>query len=139
MTRPAHPRVRPDPHQRHDEPSPSDLDRSGGGLDGPEVDLDDALTVQIGSAERPAVGLPASGVLTLAQLAALPASVSLLEAARALGIGRTSAYQLARDGQFPCPLIKVGVLYRVPTAGLLRLLGLASPTHPDRAAGPGEG
>ena len=103
------------------------------------VDLDDALAAQPGSAERSAAGSPASGVLTLAQLADLPASVSLLEAARALGIGRTSAYQLARDGQFPCPLIKVGVLYRVPTAGLLRLLGLAPPTPPDRAAGLGDG
>jgi hypothetical protein len=71
------------------------------------------------------------GVLRLGEMADLPASVSLLEAARALGIGRTSAYNLARQGQFPCPLIKVGALYRVPTAALLRLLALTPPvpTH----------
>jgi hypothetical protein len=66
-------------------------------------------------------------------LSNLPASVSLLDAARALGIGRTSAYNLARHGQFPCQVIKVGALYRVPTAGLLRLLALTPPTVPIEA------
>ena len=101
-------------------------------------DLDEVLAAQPGPTDRAAAGR-VSGVLTLAQLAQLPASVSLLEAARALGIGRTSAYELARNGGFPCPLIKVGALYRVPTVGLLRLLGLA-PTGPsDTAAGRGDG
>ena len=66
----------------------------------------------------------ATGVLRLGDMADLPASVGLLDAARALGIGRTSAYNLARAGRFPCPLIKVGAVYRVPTAALLRLLAL---------------
>lgn len=63
-------------------------------------------------------------MLRLGGVADLPASLSLLDAAHALGIGRTSAYNLARHGEFPCPLIKVGALYQVPTAGLLRLLAL---------------
>ena len=134
MTRPTHPHVRPGPHPRRaepvpsesapSEPAPSGLDGSGGGRVGSVVDLDEVLAAQPGPADPPTAG-PGSGVLTMAQMARLPASLSLLEAARALGIGRTSAYQLARDGQFPCPLIKVGVLYRVPTVGLLRILGLA--------------
>lgn len=62
--------------------------------------------------------------LTLAEVAVLPAVVDLMTAARALGIGRTTAYALARGGQFPCPVLRVGGEYRVPTVGLLRMLGV---------------
>lgn len=64
--------------------------------------------------------------MTLAEVAALPAVVDLMTAARALGIKRTTAYALARGGSFPCPVVRVGKAYRVPAAGLLRLLGLAT-------------
>jgi hypothetical protein len=60
------------------------------------------------------------------ELLALPAVVSLVTAARALGIGRTRAFELARRGAFPVPVLRVGLTYRVPTAPLLRLLGLSS-------------
>ncbi len=63
-------------------------------------------------------------VMTTADVAALPAVVDLMTAAQALRIGRTTAYALARDGEFPCPVLRVGGEYRVPTAGLLRVLGL---------------
>lgn len=46
-----------------------------------------------------------------------------MTAARILGIGRTKAYELARRGEFPCVVIRVGDLYRVSTPDLLRLLG----------------
>ncbi|MEV7551975.1 DNA-binding protein [Amycolatopsis sp. NPDC089917] len=62
--------------------------------------------------------------LTLAEVAALPAVVDLMTAARALGIGRTTAYGLARNDDFPCPLLRVGGEYRVPTTGLLQALGV---------------
>ena len=62
--------------------------------------------------------------VTIAQLRAT-ASVDLMTAALALGLGRTKAYDLARHGQFPCRVIRIGETYRVPTAGLLELLGLA--------------
>jgi excisionase family DNA binding protein len=62
--------------------------------------------------------------VTFADIAHLPVVVDLLTAARVLGIGRTTAYGLARAGEFPCPVVRVGGTYRVPTAGLLRLLGL---------------
>jgi hypothetical protein len=52
-----------------------------------------------------------------------------MTAARALGLGRTKAYDLARRQQFPCRVIRIGDTYRVPTASLLELLGLA----PDEA------
>ncbi|MET9001903.1 DNA-binding protein [Amycolatopsis sp. NPDC004169] len=59
-------------------------------------------------------------------LAALPAVVDLMTVARALGIRRKAAYALARGGSFPCPVFWVGAGNRVPTSGLLRLLGLAT-------------
>ncbi|WP_275295100.1 DNA-binding protein [Amycolatopsis sp. La24] len=63
-------------------------------------------------------------VLTLSEVEALPAIVDLETARRALGIGRTTAYALARAGSFPCPVVRVGAAYRIPTVGLLRLLGI---------------
>jgi hypothetical protein len=72
--------------------------------------------------------------LTLDEITALPAVTDLVTAGRALGLGRTKAYELARAGQFPCPVIRAGKTWLVPTAGLLALLGLPVPgtgTGPD--------
>ncbi len=69
--------------------------------------------------------------VTIAQLRAAP-TADLMTAARALGLGRTKAYDLARRQQFPCRVIRIGDTYRVPTAGLLELLGLA-PDEPHRS------
>ena len=60
--------------------------------------------------------------VSIAQLRAT-ATVDLMTAARALGIGRTKAYELAKHDEFPCPVIRVGEMYRIPTPGLLELLG----------------
>ncbi len=49
-----------------------------------------------------------------------------MTAARALGIGRTTAYGLAKKGEFPCKVIRYGDTYRVPTAEILRV-----PERPD--------
>jgi hypothetical protein len=57
--------------------------------------------------------------------------VGRVVARRRNGLGRTKAYELARRQQFPCRVIRIGDTYRVPTAGLLELLGLA-PDEPDR-------
>jgi excisionase family DNA binding protein len=67
--------------------------------------------------------------VTFAEIAHLPVMVDLLTAARVLGIGRTTAYMLAREGEFPCPLVRIGGAYRVPTLGLLRLLGIDGIGH----------
>ena len=67
--------------------------------------------------------------VTIVQLRATP-TVDLMTAARALGLGRTKAYDLARRRQFPCRVIRIGETYRVPTVGLLELLGLA-PDGPE--------
>lgn len=62
--------------------------------------------------------------LTPAEIRSLPAVVDLVTAGRAFGIGRTTAYQLARTGRFPCRVMQVGRGYRVRTADLLNALGL---------------
>ncbi len=73
--------------------------------------------------------------VTIADLRAT-ASVDLMTAARALGLGRTKAYDLARHKQFPCRVIRIGDTYRIPTAGLLELLGLTpeEPRHQTATA-----
>jgi hypothetical protein len=68
--------------------------------------------------------------LTLAEIADLPAVTDLVTAGRALGLGRTKSYELARAGQFPCPVIRAGRTWLVPTAGLLAVLGLPVPGTP---------
>jgi hypothetical protein len=40
-----------------------------------------------------------------------------------LGIGRTTAYALARAGAFPVPVLRVGRRYIVAVGGLLAALG----------------
>jgi len=69
--------------------------------------------------------------VTLDSLKALPPALNLMEAAELLGIGRTSAYTLAENGTFPAPVLRVGKLYRVPTAGLLEVLGVKVVLSPD--------
>lgn len=73
---------------------------------------------------------------TLENIRNLPPVLDLAEAARLLRIGRTSAYAMAKCGQFPVPVLRAGKLYRVPTAGLLELLGLAVPPPPERVEVP---
>ncbi|WP_211297491.1 hypothetical protein [Geodermatophilus tzadiensis] len=62
--------------------------------------------------------------MTRTELLALPTTVDLVTAARALSIGRTLAYQLARAGNFPVPVLRLGTRYRVVTSGLLAVLGV---------------
>ncbi len=64
--------------------------------------------------------------MTADELRALPAVVDLPTAARALGLGRSAAYELVRLGAWPTPVLRLGRLIRVPSAPLLELLGLNS-------------
>lgn len=66
-----------------------------------------------------------TSAMTRTELLALPAAVDLTTAARALGLGRTKAQELARAGQWPTPLLRLGSAYRVPTAAILRLLEIS--------------
>ncbi|QFG26968.1 helix-turn-helix domain-containing protein [Actinomadura sp. WMMB 499] len=58
------------------------------------------------------------------ELLALPTTISVETAARAIGLGRTRAYELARRGEFPCKVVRIGTRYRVVTVDLRRLLGI---------------
>jgi predicted DNA-binding transcriptional regulator AlpA len=57
-------------------------------------------------------------------------------AAQLLGMGRSSAYDTVKRGEFPVRVIACGNKLRVPTADLRRLLGLAiaKPSNLDDAA-----
>ncbi|MFE9330459.1 hypothetical protein [Streptomyces sp. NPDC006925] len=60
------------------------------------------------------------------ELLALPAAVDLETGNRALGLGRSKGYELAKRGAYPCKVLRLGNAYRVVTADLLDLLGLAA-------------
>lgn len=62
--------------------------------------------------------------MSLAELVALPPAVDLPTAGRAWGFGRTKSHELARAGEFPCPVLRLGHAYRVTRADLLRSLGI---------------
>ena len=82
--------------------------------------------------------------MTPAELLGLPVSVDLTTAGRAFGLGRTRAFELARQGQFPCHVIRIGAngdgtggKYRVPRSAILEALGVAdepAAAHPLPAA-----
>lgn len=55
-----------------------------------------------------------------------PATYSLAEVARLLGVGYTSAHQLALIGKFPITPIRVGRQYRFAKSSVHRLLGMES-------------
>jgi predicted DNA-binding transcriptional regulator AlpA len=63
--------------------------------------------------------------MTRSELLALPVAIDQPPAARALGLSRSTAYELARRRAFPCRVLQVGSSYRVPTADLLQVLGIA--------------
>ncbi|MGW3031280.1 helix-turn-helix domain-containing protein [Streptomyces sp. NPDC001178] len=67
------------------------------------------------------------GAMGLEELVALPATVNVTTAARALGISRDKAYALIRSGSFPVRTLPLGSTVRVPTAELWRLLGVERP------------
>lgn len=65
--------------------------------------------------------------LSRAELLALPVSVDLMTAGRAVGIGRTKAHEMVRNGTWPTRVLRLGKAYRIPTAELLALLGVEPP------------
>ncbi|MFJ3939166.1 integrase [Streptomyces parvus] len=58
------------------------------------------------------------------ELLALPVAVDLDTANKALTIGRSTGYALAKRGEYPVAVLKLGNAYRVVTADLHRLLGI---------------
>lgn len=70
--------------------------------------------------------------MTRDEAAALPPVVDLPTAAKVLGLGRSAAYELVREGEWPTPILRLGRLIRVPTAPLLELIGIPSRPRPPR-------
>lgn len=62
-------------------------------------------------------------VWTAERVRALGMMTNIETAAQILGIGRTVAYRLAKDDEFPVQLLRIGHSYRVPVLRLLELLG----------------
>lgn len=69
-------------------------------------------------------GQTSTGAMSLEELLALPATVNVTTAGRALGIGRDKAYELIRTGGFPVRTLPLGGTIRVPTVELWRVLGV---------------
>ncbi|MFD9813694.1 integrase [Streptomyces sp. NPDC059080] len=61
--------------------------------------------------------------MTREDLLALPVAFPLDVANRALDLGRTTGYALAKRGEYPVRVLRVGRLYRVTRCDLLRCLG----------------
>jgi excisionase family DNA binding protein len=60
-------------------------------------------------------------------------TISVTEAARLLGVGRTCAYEAAARGQIPT--VRIGRMLRVPKAALKRMLALdGKDSGADRSA-----
>jgi excisionase family DNA binding protein len=60
--------------------------------------------------------------LTTDEVLALPAVVDVPTAGRCLGFGRTKTHELARSGELPVPVLRIGSAYRVRRADLLAYL-----------------
>ena len=57
------------------------------------------------------------------EVRALGTTTDIVTAGAVLGVGRTTAYQLARAGRFPLPVLKVGGRYMVAVSHLLAAIG----------------
>lgn len=62
---------------------------------------------------------------TEAEVRALGVRTDLVTAGEVLGIGRTKSHEMARAGEFPVRVLRLGRRYVVPVAGLLTALGLS--------------
>jgi hypothetical protein len=70
------------------------------------------------------------------ELLALPVAMDLETAGKAFGLGRTKSHEMARAGEFPCRVLRLGKRYRVIRADLFRALGVdadGTPANDDAA------
>jgi len=58
---------------------------------------------------------------------AVRATVTVEEAARILGVGRSLAYEQIRAGAFPCPVIRIGTRYVISRQALDHVLAVEAP------------
>jgi hypothetical protein len=73
--------------------------------------------------------------MTIDEIRAMPASVPLAMACRALNMGVTKGYGLARRDAFPVRLLPVGnAKYRAPKSAILEYLGISETAPPKAVA-----
>ena len=70
---------------------------------------------------------------TVEAIRELGVTVDVVTAGAILGVGASTSRDLDRRGAFPVPVIAVGRARRVPTAGLLKILGLDDQTQQPAA------
>ncbi|WP_433531341.1 helix-turn-helix domain-containing protein [Micromonospora sp. CA-263727] len=63
---------------------------------------------------------------TIEAVRALGLTTDVATAGRILGVGRSKAYELAKSGQFPVRVLRIGRKYVVPVSAILELLGVDS-------------
>jgi hypothetical protein len=72
--------------------------------------------------------------LSRAELLALPPVINLVTLGRALGLSEPTVRERARRNEFDAlgiRVLRLGAQYRVPTADVLRFLGIDGPAIPD--------
>ncbi|MCX4387331.1 helix-turn-helix domain-containing protein [Micromonospora peucetia] len=79
------------------------------------------------------VGDLAHDAWTAQRIHTLGAVTDLSTAARIFGLSRSVAYDLAKRGQFPVPVLRFGSRYRVPVAAILHALHLPAADEPEPA------
>jgi hypothetical protein len=65
-----------------------------------------------------------SRVWTTDAVRGLGATTDIETAGAILGIGRSKSYELAKSGDFPVRVLRIGKRYLVPTPSILALLGV---------------
>lgn len=66
--------------------------------------------------------------LTREEILALDAAVDIPTAGKCFGLGKSTAYELARAGKFPVPVLPLGKSFRVTRASILACLGIEDTT-----------
>src|SRR2546426_783404 len=70
---------------------------------------------------------------TLDEIREWPATVSVPKAGTAWGLGRSTSYDMARRGEFPAAVSKVGQRYKVVTASIIQALSARTTQSAHRA------
>jgi hypothetical protein len=70
-------------------------------------------------------------VWTIEAIRALGATTDVQTTGAILGVGRTKAYEMVREGNLPVPVLRMGRRILVPTPSILTLLG-AGTVRPAR-------
>lgn len=66
--------------------------------------------------------------LSREEILALDAAVDIPTAGKCFKLGKSTAYELARAGKFPVPVLPLGKSFRVTRASILAYLGIEDTT-----------